>query len=367
MKILLVSNMYPDDKYPSYGIFVKRFEDEIKKIGVEYDKSVMIQQDNRFKKLIGYVSFYMKTFFRTLIENYDVVYIHYASYSSIPVLAANYFRKFKIYTNVHGSDVVPENRRQKTMQKYTRLILKKSDRIIVPSEYFKNYVKQKYELSEARIFVYPSAGIDRNIFFEIDNKKIELYKKKFKINNGLPTFGMAGRISAGKGWDTFVEAILELKKDGVNANFIIIGSGNETNKLIKIIKENKLDNDIACFDLLPQEQLCIFYNIIDYFVFPTKREGESLGLVAIEAMACGTPVIASDFAAPKYYVENDVNGFKFQVNSSHDLAEIIKKSCDIYRNELYENLHDGALNTANKYMSDAIIKNLKNILKINLF
>lgn len=71
-------------------------------------------------------------------------------------------------------------------------------------------------------------------------------------------------------------------------------------------KRLNVEENLIRFDLLPQEELVSIYNVSDAFIFPTRREGESLGLVAIEAMACGTPVIASDFAAPKYYVQEDV-------------------------------------------------------------
>ena len=87
------------------------------------------------------------------MKKYDIIYIHYASHSAAPVLIANKLRKLNIYTNVHGSDVVPENASQEKMQKYTKEILKLSSKIIVPSEYFKKLVSEKYHIDKNKIHI----------------------------------------------------------------------------------------------------------------------------------------------------------------------------------------------------------------------
>lgn len=360
MKVLLVSNMFPDSKHPTYGVFVKKFADELDKLGIPYSEAVMHRKNGKISKILGYGAFFIKTFFKSLFGKYDVVYIHYASHSSAPVLAAGHFRKMNIYTNVHGSDVVPENSRQEKMQKYTKKALRVSRKIIVPSEYFKKYTSDKYGISEDNFYVYPSGGIDAKVFYEMDNKS-EL-KKQFGIDNNYPVFGMAGRISKDKGWDTFLYAISEAKERGIKANYVIVGSGKEENKFDDIMKKLGLENDIIRIGLLAQDKLAEFYNAIDYFVFPTKREGESLGLVAIEAMACGKPVIASDFAAPKYYVNNNINGYKFEMGDSKSLADVITK-CASVQNDEYTALKQNARKTAASYESGQIQGMLKKVFE----
>lgn len=354
MKVLVVSNMYPDEKHPSYGIFVKRYIDELDKIGILHQESVMHQHDGKLSKLFGYITFYVGTYFKVLFGGYDCVYVHQASHSSPPVIAAAKIRKPQIYTNVHGCDVAPENASQEKMQKYTKSILKSSARVIVPSEYYKEYVEKKYAIGDSKIFIYPSAGIDKNVFYEKNAKQKAVAKEKYGLNGDHPIFGMAGRISEGKGWDTFVEAIDILKKENVKATFVIVGSGREDDKLNALIKVRHLSDAVVRIGLLPQNELCDFYNAIDYFVFPTRRESESLGLVAIEAMACGIPVIASDFAAPKYYIEDGINGYKFKVGDSRQLAEIIKSCCTTVDAKSYQRLHDGAIATAERYSTENI-------------
>ena len=301
MKMLVVSNMFPDEKHPSYGTFVKKFTDEIEKLGIDYQLAVMHQATSKLKKIINYVFFYLGTFLKLVSKKYDVVYVHYASHSSIPVIWANTFKKLRIFINVHGSDVIPETHQQQRMQKNTRKILELSESIIVPSEYFKNVVENKYS-PKGRIYIYPSGGIDPKLFYPYDEDKAKEARRKFGVDNGKPTIGMACRISQGKGWDTFIEAIDLLGEDKNKANFILVGSGPCERELEDLIMGKGLQKNINRYELLPQKDLADFYNALT-FSSSSSRLSESLGLVIVEAMACGKPVISADFAADQAFPE----------------------------------------------------------------
>lgn len=322
MKLLVVSNMYPSAEFPGYGVFVKNFCDSLPAIGIDYNLSVMTKKRNRLSKPAGYVSFYVRTLASAVFSDHDAVYIHYASYSSLPVLLAGLVKRQKIYVNLHGSDVVPENRRQARMNRFTEKILRRADKVIVPSEYFRELVLEKYRfLEKDRVFVYPSGGVDRALFHERDAESRKEFRKRFGIDSDAVVFGMAGRISEGKGWDDFIRAANIVRENGVKAEFLLVGSGRKEKEMLRLLQETGMLPAIRRMDLLSQEELPAFYSAIDYFVFPTKRAGESLGLTALEAMACGTPVIASDYAAPKYYIENGINGYKFEKGNYEELAE----------------------------------------------
>lgn len=324
MKVLIVSNMFPDEKHPSYGIFVKRFCSQVKMIGIDYDEAFMYKKDNAFLKLFGYIEFYLITLFKLLTRNYDIIYVHYPSYSALPVIIASYFKKFKIYTNVHGSDIIPENNIQHLMNTFTRKILRLSLKIIVPSEYFKNIVKKQYVLKDkVRFFINYSCGVDNKVFFRKNNKKI--------FENENLRVGFVGRISKGKGWDIFLKSVKLLGKE--KYKFIVVGSGSEDKDFSIMVRELNVQNFFERYDLLSEEKLNDIYNELDLLIFPTKRRGESLGLVALEAMSIGVPVIASNYAAPKYYIKNYVNGFKFEKENYRELANRIKQVYNLTKDE----------------------------------
>ena len=78
-------------------------------------------------------------------------------------------------------------------------------------------------------------------------------------------------------------------------------------------------------------------------------------------MACGTPVIASDFAAPKYYIRDGENGYKIPVGDWRALANAVR-SVRIDSLE-YQYLREGALKTADRYSSLSVARGLEEILE----
>lgn len=360
MKVLVISNMYPDKKHPSYGIFVKKFCNQLSSIGIEYYKSVMFKADSKISKIINYILFYINSIYKILFFDYDLIYIHYASHSSLPVLLTRFLRKKKIYVNVHGSDVVPENNKQKKSQKITKKILEVCDKIIVPSEYFLEYTAKKYNLKSEKFIIYPSAGVDSKVFYIKNRNHDSKLGSEFE---NIKTFGFVGRISEGKGWDTFIDSIEIVFNNNTefNSNFIIIGDGPQSNNLEALLRSKNLEHKVIFEkNLLPQNELSNFFNKLDFLVFPTRREGESLGLVALESMACGTPVISSDFAAPSYYITDSLNGYKFNLNDPESLAEVIVKANSIEINK-YKRMVDSAYYTASRYFEENIIDDFRSI------
>lgn len=348
MKLLVVSNMYPSKEFPSYGVFVKNFAAQLEELNIDYRLAVMHKANGKLRKLVGYVGFYLKSFFCSLFGSYDAVYVHYASHSSPGVLLARKFRKFTIYTNCHGSDVIPENPGQEKMQKNTRQILARSEKIVVPSEYFKRVVAEKYALPLEKLFVCASGGVNMDIFFP----KEAAQERPF-------TMGFVGRLSYGKGWQTFLQACGKLPDR--DWRIVMVGDGPEKEQMLSMLDALQLQSVTTLHGLLPQAELANVYRNIDVFVFPTERQGESLGLVAVEAMACGCPVIASDFAAPADYVADGVNGYKFPVGDSDALARLLEKMQALPENERAA-LRAGALATAQQYTRQQVTCTLGKIL-----
>lgn len=362
-KVLIVSNMYPNKKYPSYGVFVKNFCTQLSDIGIDYNLSVLTKTQNKLVKLTKYGFFYLKTFFKAWLGRYDLVYIHYPSFSAAPVVVARKLRKFDIYTNVHGTDVVPLKATHEKMIGNTNKIINVSQKTIVPSDYYKQLVIKKYNVLSENVVVYPSAGVNERVFFEYtDNKKLEL-RTEYGISDENFVIGFVSRINRAKGWDVILDAIE--KSDWIGkeqVTIFIVGSGEDDKELekriLRLSPEKK--ETIRRYPLLPQQKLADIYNLLDVFVFPTMSASESLGLVAIEAMACGVPVIASNYAAPAYYVVDGVNGYKFEKGNSDGLNRRLNQ---VFRGDemLRKKLKRGALETAEKYTKDRILKILNEL------
>ena len=79
-------------------------------------------------------------------------------------------------------------------------------------------------------------------------------------------------------------------------------------------------NSLTFINKVKQEELNILYNISDFFIFPSRKE--PLGLVGIESIAAGTPVIGSNVGGIKEYI-NDNNGFLFNPNKPEELSSLL--------------------------------------------
>lgn len=340
--------MFPDEANPTYGTFVKSSFNQLKKIFPVVDKVVMKKNNGSIlDKARRYLSYYKESIKSINQNNYDVIYIHYIGHSSIPVLILK--KRFKIISNIHGTDILPKRVIQKMFLPFVWRTIRKSDLIIVPSEYFKKIVQCKYKIEAKKIFVSPSGGVNSAVFFPPEDKIHSDYKLKI---------GFASRIELDKGWNTYLEAISLLRnKDFI---FSLIGSGSQKNDLYRLIKEKKLSSKIEIQDSLPQSQLRDYFSGLDCFVFPSKNE--SLGLIGIEAMACGCPVIGANNSGITSYLKNGYNGLVFEPGNPNDLADKILNYSLLSKEEKNQ-LSLNAIETAKRFDSAIVEKQLENRLE----
>lgn len=342
MRILMIANMYPDETNKTYGIFVKNFYDHMKKYGFIIELSVKNKTvGGSIQKLLEYVRFITSTVKSLYKKKYDIIYVHYISHSTIPLL---FFRKKKtIILNAHGTDVLPVSKIQKLLKPIVYINLRRADLIIAPSKYYRDVISDEYNVSKDNIFVSPSGGVDLSKFQYLNKRSSN---KKIKI-------GFVSRIESSKNWLKFCEIIRFLDSDLFD--FYIVGSGNDDDKLKEYLSVNKLERYVKRKPTLDQKQLNVFLNKLDLLIFPSKQE--SLGLIGIEAMACGCFVIGSDIGGIKSYLVDGYNGFLFDLDKPEDLLDHINEYLHLSHREV-EDIRNNAINTALKYDSNAVYSRL---------
>ena len=113
-----------------------------------------------------------------------------------------------------------------------------------------------------------------------------------------------------------------------NAKLLVIGEGEYKKYLEKITNSINLEDCVEFLGSKSHAELADYYNLADAFVLPsatTKIGTEGLGLVLLEAMACGTCVIGSSSGGIKDVIRHGTNGLIFQEKNSEDLANNIIK------------------------------------------
>ncbi len=349
-KILLISNMYPDLNNKHYGIFVKNVEELLINNGYIVDKVIMFKTKNKIVKLIKYILFHLKVIFKGLFNNYDYLYVHFASHSSLGAVFVKKIKKnINLVINCHGNDVIADTEIDLKNIDRSKKYLKNADKVIVPSIYFKNVVKKNYQIKDDKIFVYPSGGVNTNKFI---NKDMNECKERINLDKNKKYIGYISRIEKDKGWDTYLNMIKRLVEDKLinDYKFLIVGSGDEEFEMNSLIDKLEIRKYLDIRNMVAQEELVDIYNSLEIFVFPTRRKSDSLGLVGLEAMSCETLVITGDKYGPTDYIKDNVNGFMFSIDNDNlkdKIIEIINKS-----SEEKENIRKNARLTALEYDID---------------
>ncbi|MBE0515703.1 glycosyltransferase family 4 protein [Sulfurimonas sp.] len=346
MKILLISNMYPSKDYPFYGIFVKNFENQLIAEGFEFEKAVIKGRGRtKLEKLKKYFQFFADVFKALREDKYDLIYVHYAEHSLIPLTLFGHLIKKPLIINAHGDDISYPS----FISSFVKSTIKKCDLIVVPSNYFKEIVGQNY--NHNNVFVSPSGGIDTNLFKPIVVERSKLF-----------TIGFVSRIDEGKGWDILLDAVYLLKQKNLNFKVLLVGSGDQKDAMLKKIDELELSSIVEYVGAKPHDELPHCFNQMDIFTFPTIRKAESLGLVGLEAMACGVPVVGSNIGGLPSYISDGVNGKLFEAGNSEELVKCIEFFMTMDKDE-FAKYKLQALETAKRYDSKVVASELAEKLK----
>lgn len=340
--------MFPSKNDGLFGVFVKRFKNELERQKVVFSQRALIRgkANNAVKKSVNYIKHYTKILSCTLSNNYDLIYTHYITHHIPVFLLLLPFKRKPWVFNAHGDDIVGLQQ-SKFLNHLACKILAKTDLIIVPTSYFKEKVETYYPfLNNNKIFISPSGGIDSSSFYHKDSKR----------DHTTFTLGFVSRFIEEKGWKNFLEALLKLKEKNIPFKGIIAGKGPDEEKIKAFIHTHKL-TEVTFLGFVDQKELVHLYNELDLYIFPSYREGESLGLTGVEAMACGTAIIACNMAGPTTYVDHGKNGYLFEPKNTQQLFELILRYYNLEQSQK-EEMRLRALSKAKNYEKTLVAKKL---------
>lgn len=141
--------------------------------------------------------------------------------------------------------------------------------------------------------------------------------------------GFCGRIVEEKGIDVLLKAFQILQQKGINAELLIggdyknVAGGSIYPSLAEYIEENHIQG-VTFLGKIPEKKLGEFYSSLDVFVLPSTNSLEAFGLVQVEAMMCGTPVVSSDLYGVRTIIQNTGMGEVSKKGNPQDLAEKIE-------------------------------------------
>lgn len=200
-----------------------------------------------------------------------------------------------------------------------RSLVQKCHHVIAPTETEKDKLIQHYGASSEKISVVP-CGVNLEQFKALDKEQARQYLGSG--NEKIILF--VGRIDPLKGIDKLIRALPYLRHiQGLR--LLVIGGGensqHEIEQLQKLACNLKIQNSVTFLGLVKHEQLPYFYSAADACVIPSYYE--SFGLVALESLACGTPVVTTDVGDFKSIIREGETGYVVGDNAPHRLADKI--------------------------------------------
>jgi glycosyltransferase involved in cell wall biosynthesis len=175
------------------------------------------------------------------------------------------------------------------MKKLVRWSAKRASHIMTISEFSAADIARRFDIPRERITVaHLAASPD---FHPRDKAQTQEYLAR-RYGLTFPFILYVGRIQARKNLPRLVEAYARLRKQGLEAKLVLVGKKDwQSGQLLEKIKELGLEDSVVFPGFVPFEDLPIFYNAAEVFVFPSFFEG--FGLPVVESMASGVPTITS--------------------------------------------------------------------------
>ncbi|MBN1267678.1 MAG: glycosyltransferase [Anaerolineales bacterium] len=243
-------------------------------------------------------------------------------------------------------------------------LLRQANRIVAATENESAVFESLYGVTRKDIAVIPP-GVDTARFYPIPHDEAFEFAE-VPDENQLILF--VGRIEPLKGIDTLLNAMLLLRQRGLTSPdcrlcLIIIGGdpdegeegdSPEMQRLLQMACEYDMDGVIRFLGKKDQDTLPYYYSAAEVVVVPSHYE--SFGMVALEAMACGTPVIASETGGLAYLVKNGETGFFVKAGDPAELADRLERI--LINNKLRETLAQNAVRYAHQFAWPAIAKQL---------
>jgi len=268
---------------------------------------------------------YIKILKNKALRASNIIY-HFPSFIPELLLLKNNTQKICLYqADIVGKGIIGEF--------YNRLVVKRfldsMDKIVVTSPNMKN----TSELLEGRknIFVIP-LGIDVNHFKPegdlVKEKILNDFNSKDREQDKILLF--VGRIARYKGLDILLKSLAKLP---TNYKLVIVTNGYSS-KINRLIRKLEIKSRVRIYNGISYNELPEYYRSGDVLCMPSTDRGEAFGLVAVESMACGTPVVTTELGTGTSY--HNIDGKTGRIIKPNDIEQLKDAIINICSNEDYD-------------------------------
>ena len=276
---------------------------------------------SRFGPKTRAINYLINTFptlkqFQKLIKEIspDIIHAHYIMETAFLGILSN-FHPFVV--TAWGSDVLIAPKKSKVTRWITSYVLKKADLVTCDAEHIQKTLVQ-LGATPSKINL---------IGFGIDTKKFKPKGKNERLSKELGIFDSPIIISLRRfepiyNVESLIKAVPRVLKEIPKTKFLLIEKGSEEAKLKDLAKSLGVSDNVIFKGWVPASELPQYISLSDVYV-STSLSDAGLAASTGEAMACGLPIITTDFGDNSKWIENEVNGFIVPLKDPGSLASKI--------------------------------------------
>ncbi len=283
---------------------------------------------------------------------FDIIHAHFLWSAGNVGSKLKELYKVPFVVTGHGYDVYTLPFKNKFWRDKITGAVKSADAITTPS---KSNLNQLHDIGLSdRVSVIPN-GYNKHLFYQKDKTDC---RTLLKLPQHKHIIISVGNIEYVKGHNYLVEA-MKIMEQGVDVLCFIIGSGSQTASLRQQIKALNLEKKVILLGAIKHEQIVNWMNAADLLVVPSVKE--SFGVVQVEALACGLPVIATKNGGSEEIITEPSHGLLCEVKNSALLAQTIKDGLN--RKWIQEDIMRYSLNFSWEILGRKFINIYQNLLQ----
>jgi glycosyltransferase involved in cell wall biosynthesis len=244
----------------------------------------------------------------------EVIFTNSFGIWTILALLFKFIGNWRVIIAYEGSSPSVDYRQSPLRLALRRAMVKIADACISNSTAGEAYLTKVLNAPKDKTFAHP---------YEVPSGRA-LQGGAIALTRSVPTFLFVGSLTPRKGVHLLLQACVLLKQRGVeHYRLIVVGEGAQQDELQKFSQENGLSDRVQWIGRVEYHQLGQYFQQSDVFILPTLED--TWGVVVLEAMVLGKPVICSQWAGAAELIHDSINGYRFNPQEPTQLAEIMTR------------------------------------------
>ena len=232
---------------------------------------------------------------------------------------------WRVVIAYEGSSPSVDFRSSKRRLALRRAMVRAADACITNSQQGKAYLTEVLNAPDNAVFAFPYEVPDPRSLLAASVQKTDEPLLPFEARS--PVFICIGSIIPRKGLTCLLQACQQLNAQGItDYTVLVVGDGEQRPELEQFCRDNDLTEQVRWLGRIPYEKLGQYIQLADVFVLPTLED--TWGMVVLETMILGKPVLCSTGAGASELVKDGQNGYRFEPENAAQLSGLMQNFVD---------------------------------------